>query len=448
MRSRTMREGSVGLLILVGVGVLGGLVLWLKGFNPGNRSYRAILQFPEVAGIQTGAAVNYRGVAIGRVVNVQAGANAVEVEVEISPATLVLPKDVIVEANQSGLIGSTTIDLTPKAPLSSEAVAQNPLAENCRGELVVCNGDRLAGDVGVSFTALVRSSTRFSELFSNPQFFEEVRSLTRNSAQAASSVSELSGEVTKLTKSVQLDLGKLSTAASSSASSVGQAATQLGLTAAQVNGLLSENRSSLVTTLNSIDQTSRQVQDLVGGLSPQIKDGSIVQNLETLSANAAAASTNLRNLTDTVGSSDNLLMLQQTLDSARATFQNAQKITADLDELTGDPQLRRQLRDLINGFSKLVSSSQQLQQQAAIAQALTLTDSTAAQLGNVRGDRAVPNQPSQTEVALNPAETDPLSPPSLAIATQSDLQLPTDAEYEEWLKAFAVPANDAPAQSR
>ena len=265
-----------------------------------------------------------------------------------------------------------------------------------------------------------------------------MRSLTRNSAQAAASVSQLSGEVTKLTKSVQQDLGKLSTAASSSATSVGAAATQLGLTAAQVNGLLSENRSSLVTTLNSIDQTSRQVQDLVGSLSPQIKDGAIVQNLETLSANAAAASTNLRNLTDTVGSSDNMLMLQQTLDSARATFQNAQKITADLDELTGDPELRRHLRDLINGFSKLVSSSQQLQRQAAIAQALTQAPSEASSV-------PLEASPSPADVALNP---DGLKPSELQLdrlmTSRSDLRLPTDAEYETWLKTFAPDSQASP----
>ena len=73
MRSRTVREGSVGLFILLGLGVLGGVALWLRGFNPSNQSYRAIIQFPEVAGIQNGAAVNYRGVAIGRVVNVARG---------------------------------------------------------------------------------------------------------------------------------------------------------------------------------------------------------------------------------------------------------------------------------------------------------------------------------------------------------------------------------------
>ena len=432
MRSRTVREGSVGLLILLGLGVMGGLFLWLRGFNPSNRSYRAVIQFPEVAGIQVGAPVSYRGVSVGRVVDVRAGANAVDVEIEISPGTLVIPKNAVIEANQGGLIGATTIDITPRNDLTSAALAQNPLAKNCSSEVVVCNGDRLSGNVGVSFNALVRSTTEFANLFSNPQFFAEVRSLTRNSADAAAGVSVLTGEVTKLTKSVQSELGTLSTAASSSATSVGQAANQLGLTAAQVNGLLAENRSSLVGTLNSIDQTSRQVQDLVGALSPQVKNGEILQNLQTLSANAAEASANLRDLTATVGSPDNMLMLQQTLDSARATFQNAQKITSDLDELTGDPQLRNNIRNLINGFSKLVSSSQQLQRQAAIAQALSPVAYSAASV-RVREAPVGGGGVEGGEVESRSVKQDDRLP-----APQPTLQMPTDAEYRDWLKTFAT----------
>jgi phospholipid/cholesterol/gamma-HCH transport system substrate-binding protein len=393
-------------------------------------------------------------------VDIRPGANAIDVEIEISPGTLVIPKNALVEANQGGLIGATTVDITPRSILSNAALSQNPLSPQCQGELIVCNGDRLAGAVGVSFSELVRSTTQFADLFSNPQFFAEVRALTRNSAEAASGVSQLTGEVTKLTRSVQSELGSLSTAASSSATSVGEAARQLGLTAAQVNGLLNENRSSLVSTLNTIDQTSRQVQGLVSTLSPQIENGRILQNLETLSANAAAASANLRNLSDDVGRPETMLMLQQTLDSARATFQNAQKITSDLDELTGDPELRQNIRDLINGFGNLVSSSQQLQQQAAIAQALTPAVEATLEARDpnhpsAESSRSVSGATGVTGIALNPALTDSggsepwasVIPPASRAESKSKLQLPTDAEYRQWLKTFAVETSQSPTLS-
>jgi len=64
-----------------------------------------------------------------------------------------------------------------------------------------------------------------------------------------------------------------------------------------------------------------------------------------VSANAAQASANLRDISNALTGPTNLLVLQQTLDSARVTFQNAQKITSDLDELTGDPAFRENIRD-------------------------------------------------------------------------------------------------------
>ena len=120
------------------------------------------------------------------------------------------------------------------------------------------------------------------------------------------------------------------------------------------------------------------LQSLVGSLAPAIAGGkgNLVENLQTLSANAAEASGNLRNLTSAVGSTENVMLLQQTLDSARSTFQNAQKITADLDELTGDPAFRENLRNLVNNLSGLVASTQQLQ----------TADSIGARVGS--GDRS------------------------------------------------------------
>ncbi|MGL5807492.1 MAG: hypothetical protein ACRC11_19010, partial [Xenococcaceae cyanobacterium] len=66
----------------------------------------------------------------------------------------------------------------------------------------------------------------------------------------------------------------------------------------------------------------------------------------------------------------NVTVLQQTLDSARVTFENAQKITSDLDDLTGDPAFRDNVRNLVNGLGNLVSSTEQLQQEMQTAKVL------------------------------------------------------------------------------
>ena len=79
---------------------------------------------------------------------------------------------------------------------------------------------------------------------------------------------------------------------------------------------------------------------------------------------------NLRDISKNINDPKNLIVLQKTLDSARATFENAQKITSDLDEITGDPAFRLNLLNLVNGLSNLVSSTEQLDKQVQTAQIL------------------------------------------------------------------------------
>jgi phospholipid/cholesterol/gamma-HCH transport system substrate-binding protein len=368
MRSRTLREGSVGLLILGGLALFGWLILWLRGLSLGSRSYHVFLEFPSIPGLESGAAVRFRGVTVGKVVQTRPGPNGVEVEVEISPADLIIPKNVKVEASQSGLLGSTYIEITPTQPLVG-SVSAKPLDPGCNSNVIVCNKDRLRGETGVSIDELIRSATRFADVYSSPQFFANLNSLAKNSAEAASEVTKLSREFGEVAKVTRRELGTFS----QSAQAVTVTANKLGLTADQVNSILSNNRSSLISTLDNINQITSQLRVTTTNLNPivtRLQQGELLRNLEVLSANAAAASANLRDVSKSLNSPANLLALQQTLDSARATFQNAQKITADLDELTGDPTFRVNLRKLVNGLSNLVSSTQQLHQQAQFAQFL------------------------------------------------------------------------------
>lgn len=369
MRSRMVREGSVGLLILAGVGLFGGLILWLRGFNPSNRSFSVTVEFATTGGVQPGSPVRYRGVTVGRISRISPNPNGVAIQIDIAPADLIIPRDSEVTVNQSGLLGETVLDIIPRKPLPDGVMAAKPLDRDCNKEIILCEGSRINGTLGISTDELVRASIKFATVYSDPQFTGNINSLTKNSSDAAAQIVILSKEVTALVKSARQEVGTFS----GTAKSISNAATQFGLTIGQVNSLITANRATLVSTLDNLNQTSGQLRLTVTRLSPtldRIQQGQLIQNLETLSANAAQASINLRDVSVRLNNPSNLTVLQQTLDSARATFQNAQKITADLDELTGDPQLRDDLRKLIKGLSGLTSSTQQLQQQAQVAQVL------------------------------------------------------------------------------
>ncbi|MDF5714544.1 MAG: MlaD family protein [Rhizonema sp. NSF051] len=405
MRSRSIREGSVGLLFLVGLGVLGLILLWLNRLTFSKNSYKAIVEFTDAGGMQKGAVVRYRGVKVGNISAIRPGANKVEVEIEIAQRNLVIPRhNLLVEANQSGLISEGIIDITPRASIPAGTVVTKPMDKNCDPQIIVCNGTHLMGQIGVSIDELIRSSTQLTSTYSSDQFYRNLNKTVENAGLAASNVAELSRSFNVVSKSLQKQINSISTTSATVQRATNQLTTsstqtlnevrvtarQFGTTATQANRLVNKldtlvttNRSSLVSTLNNISQTSEQLRSTVSSLSPalnRITQGQLLKNLETLSANATQASANLRDITKGLNNPNNVTVLQQTLDSARVTFENTQKITSDLDELTGDPKFRRNLRQLVNGLSTLVSSTQQMQQQVQIA--TTLDSAKAAVINN------------------------------------------------------------------
>lgn len=410
MRSRMIREGSVGLLILLGLGLFTGVVLWVRGIQLGARSYKLVLLFDSAVGMDVGTPVRYRGVQVGRIVDTRPGPNGVEVEVEVSPPDLVIPKDVVVEANQSGLLGAAAIDITPLKNLTG-TVSAKALDQGCDRTLILCNKAQIPGRIGVSVDELIRSSVKFTAAYSDPRFLDNINAVAKNSAEAASEVTKLSREFGVLARIAQGQVTTFSNAAQSAQAAAGQ----IGLTAGQVNELLAANRSTLVSTLNNINALTGELRTTVATLNPavsKLNQGEIIRNLETLSANAAQASANLRDVSQSLNSPTNLAVLQQTLDSARATFQNAQKITADLDELTGDPQFRTNLRNLVTGLSGLVSSTQQLQQQAQLAQVLTPRSVSATGTSSASPETSLlAPGPLSTSLPLAPVAPRPASSP-------------------------------------
>ena len=375
MRARTIREGSVGLLILIGVGLFGALVLWLRGLSPGSRSYRLTVEFKNTPGMLIGTVVRYRGVPVGRILEIDTGANLVDVIVEIAQGDLRIPSGSIVQANQTGLIGEVFLDILPRVELTEADLALSPYGQECNGAVIVCEGDRLRGISGASYESLVLSVEELVNLLSEPELIEDIKTIVNNTTQLTASAAQLTTELTSLTQSVQEEIGPLTASAKNATDSVGKAAQQLQLTASEANKLLATNRVGLVSILDNINASSDRLRTIMDTLTPAVTEGELVQNLETLSANAAAASTDLREIVDELNTSTNIVMLQQTLESARDVFQSAQKIMSDVDELTGDPSLRNSVRDLINGLSGLVSSTQDLEQHTQIAQILTPTAS-------------------------------------------------------------------------
>ena len=380
MRSRTLREGSVGLLIIFSVLLFGGVTFWLKGIKFGEEGYEIIADFPDVNGIQVGDAVRYRGLRVGKITSIRPSTNGVGVAMEISSSKLLIPRQVTIQASSSGLIGETFIDIIPEAQLSSEALNMNPLDKNCDSSQVLCQNTRLEGETGITLDDLLPLTYRFSKAYGDPEFVARFEDTFNNASAAAAEVANLSRNVSSLVGKVEKELANISTITKTVTDVASNTSTVLVATAEKyqttaeeinkltksVNELVEQNKTNLVATLDSIRITSDRLQSLVVKLDKTVDSADtekLVANLETLTANAAEASQNFKDITDSLNDPNSSVSLQQTLDSARVTFANTQKITSDLEAITGDPIFLDNVKNLVDGLSNLVSYTDQLEKQ-------------------------------------------------------------------------------------
>ncbi len=350
MRSRTLREGSVGLLVIGGVGLFAGLILWLRGINPGARPYTLEVELPDAGGVEVGSPVRYRGVRVGNVTVVKTASKGVTMVATVNSGDLLIPKNAIAETTQAGFIGQVFLDFRPPAtlPVGITAAGLTPFEPDCQPKLILCNGDRVQGKAGAGLDQLIKSTTQLAELLQGSN-------IVGNANQTLKDVSTAAKGVNQLTTDARRQIGSFSVAANS-----------VTKAADEVSDLIKVNRGTVTSTLNNLDQAGQELKLAINNLSPfisRLEQGKLLDNLETMADNGAKASANLRDFSATLNNPITVLGLAQTLDSARVTFMNAQKITTDLEQVTGDATFRANLVRLVNGLSKLVSSGKDLEKQ-------------------------------------------------------------------------------------
>lgn len=439
MQSRAVREGSVGLMLIAGLAVFGGIFLWLRGLTPGGQSYNIIARFAEAPGIQQGGVVRFRGIRVGKISKIEPGANGVEVVMQMDDPNLTIPKDASVEISQTGLIGEPVLEIIPRntVALNASAIAK-PLDSKCDRNLILCNNARVNGQIGASFNELLRRATKLIDLYSNPQLVNNLNATLAKTGTAAEDFSRLSKNLNKLTndfsslpKSVELGLNNLTVKADVLTKSFDRTSTKIGTTAdkfattadrlnetaieykklaTSIDGLVSENRKTFATSLNNFNALSVDLRKTVSAINPtivklnttlsKVDSDKLAKDLDAVLTNANITSRNLKNASATLADPKTLLILQQTLDSARTTFQNTQKITADLDDLTGNEEFRSNLRNLVNGLGKLVSSTEQLEQQAKLAQSIEPLGKSLNYIGKMPSPNLTPRQPRS--IPVNP----------------------------------------------
>lgn len=287
-----MGEGGVGLFIMVGVGISIALVAWAKGvvFKSGT-PYLATMEFPLACGITIGTPLRIRGVQVGQVVNVKPSLERVDVLVEVNDVNTVIPRNSIVEANQSGLIAEPLVDITPQHPIPVYTALPHEPACHTEGTIVCANG-HLQGQQGVALDDLVYIMTR-------------------------------------LARQVEADgIDKVFAAAEAATAAIEEA-----------RPLLAE---------------AQKLMEEVTPLLAELRDGGLVENVEALTRTAAGAAADIQALQREVLTDDNVRALRNAVLTLCKTLDHVESISSDVSVFARDSSVQRNLKTLVQALSRLL----------------------------------------------------------------------------------------------
>ncbi|XP_030507638.2 protein TRIGALACTOSYLDIACYLGLYCEROL 2, chloroplastic isoform X1 [Cannabis sativa] len=290
---RSIWEGGVGLFLVSGAVILALSIAWLRGFQMRYRfrKYMAVFEFSQACGISNGTPVRIRGVTVGNVVGVNPSLRSIEAVVEVKDDKIIIPRNSLIEVNQSGLLMETIIDITPRDPIPNALVG--PLDPDCAKEgLIVCDKEKVKGQQGVSLDALVGIFTRLG------RDVEEIGiANTYSLAQRVSSVIE------------------------------------------EARPLLTE-----------IQAMAEDIQPLLA----EVRDSGLLKEVESLTKSLTEASNDLRKVQSSILTPENTEKIQKSVLSLVFTLKNIESISSDILGFTGDEATRRNLKLLIKSLSRLI----------------------------------------------------------------------------------------------
>jgi phospholipid/cholesterol/gamma-HCH transport system substrate-binding protein len=358
-----------GLLFLVGLAVFGGLILWITNFRPGESNYQFSVMFPDGNGVAVGAPVRLRGVRIGQVIGVASSVDQVKVTVLVEK-NILIPTQSKITVSQSGLIGETFVDFVPSQGIQPAKVAFADFVEQCKKdpnaqskEWICPNSDIAQGVSPVRLAQLLESLDKLAVRIDD-KFLKNLDTTIKDVGGAARKLGSVSADVRRVSTSFE----KVATGVNRNVDSLGAAGKSVEKAGRSVGGAadtlkitITDNRKNLETTLSNLSTASGDLKAVLAELRPTLANGEFGKDLTRLASNAAAAAENVRKITDGLSDPATIDSLRETLDAARVTFQNAQKITSDLDEITGDPNFRKNLRKLVDGLGQLVSTTDSIQ---------------------------------------------------------------------------------------
>lgn len=191
--------------ILIFVFILGTTLFTV--FIRRGRHYSFFIEFKSAYGISKGTPIRLRGMNIGYINSIRIQSNSILTLANINSNRICIPKDSIIETNQTGLLNETVIDIIPLVSVYNTAgLKVDPLSKTCSSHNIICQSMYIEGDRGLNYDDLIRATTRISQRFDDPRFFNILYIFLQNMIEISDNFLEFIVSLSDLTSIIYLFL--------------------------------------------------------------------------------------------------------------------------------------------------------------------------------------------------------------------------------------------------
>lgn len=316
---------KVGITVTVFTVVLTAVLLWFSQFNPGKSTYELKGLFTNVGGMLEGSKVYLMGVKVGVVKALIPEANRVNVIMAIDSGVKI-PTNTRLAITAKGLVGDKTV----------EFFIQNDQPVTSYYE----PGQVINGNSPASFEDLIveakKAMIKAQNLISDPEMNRNIKLTTRN---VETFTRNLNG-VVKQINSVAGNLQGLSKTANGFVTNSNNAVDDINLFVNDLRGIANANRSNINNIIHNTGLISRNLERTAHDLNDILENPENRKDLKL-------AVKSIRNAVDN---------LQHISTQASRLVDNAELISYDIRDVSGDTDLKNNLKDIIKN-TKTISGA-------------------------------------------------------------------------------------------
>ncbi len=287
---RSVREALVGFSLLAAIVGGAGFWFWLRGISLSQNTWNLKVRFSDAAGLADRSAVIYRGVQVGSVRRITPTSAAVVAELEITDPSLQLARPTTAQVQTGSLLGGDAQVALISLGNPLPTSAPRPRDKNCDNSRMVCAGAELSGVTAASLSSVSEMMQRLLTQADKEQIVPKLAATTR-------SFDATSKEATRF--------------------------------------------------LNDAQRLVKELNAAVGKADP------ILANLNTATAEAAAAGRHVRNVTASLDNPRTLAELRRTVSNAERLTARIDAVGGDVSKLTTDPKFMDGVRSVAIGLGQL-----------------------------------------------------------------------------------------------